>query len=390
MEENTNRKPKKHMSKKTKLTLSILFVISAVLLIVFTAAQNLGNMTINTMMADVKAYFLSLGAGDGYPYELDAVNVRDMKINNSNIYLLLNDKTTTLNSTAKEIMPQAHTYSNPAMKSVNSRFIIYDLDSKRFRIQQNTEIEYESEASGKITAASIGEKGNYALGTYGENVQSVLTVYNKKNESIFIWNFKSERIVDISLSDNGKFAAVATIEAIDGEINSKLYVFNFKSKEYVSCFDYKGTTLVKVDYVKGTNIVAIGDNLRSCILKNTNRQDDQSFGSDVLSNYSLTDKGRNTLVLSRYGSTSLSKVSVYSKNNKESFTPLSFEKEVIWADSDEKYTAVLFENEIKTYNKRGKEIASQTFDGKALRVAVDGKRTYVLTTAGLQCFKTRS
>lgn len=94
-------------------------------------------------------------------------------------------------------------------------------------------------------------------------------------------------------------------------------------------------------------------------------------------------------MLSRYGSTSLSKVSVYSKNNKESFTPLSFEKEVIWADSDEKYTAVLFENEIKTYNKRGEEIASQTFDGKALRVAVDGKRTYVLTTAGLQCFKTR-
>lgn len=389
MEENTNRKPKKHMSKKTKLTLSILFVISAVLLIVFTAAQNLGNMTINTMMADVKSYFLSLGAGDGYPYELDAVNVRDMKINNSNIYLLLNDKTTTLNSTAKEIMPQAHTYSNPAMKSVNSRFIIYDLDSKRFRIQQNTEIEYESEVSGKITAASIGEKGNYALGTYGENVQSVLTVYNKKNEEIFIWNFKSERIVDISLSDNGKFAAVATIEVIDGEINSKLYVFSFKSKEYVSCFDYKGTTLVKVDYVNGTNIVAIGDNLRSCILKNTKRQDDQSFGSDVLSNYSLTDKGRTTLVLSRYGSTSLSKVSVYSKNNKESFTPLSFEKEVIWADSDEKYTAVLFENEIKTYNKRGKEIASQTFDGKALRVAVDGKRTYVLTTAGLQCFNTR-
>ena len=108
----------------------------------------------------------------------------------------------------------------------------------------------------------------------------------------------------------------------------------------------------------------------------------------MLSNYSVTDKGRSTLVLSKYGSTSLSKVSVCSNNGEEKI-PLSFEKEVKWADSDDKYTAVLFENEVITYNKRGKELAVQTFDGKPLRVAVDGNKTYILTTAGIQCLKTR-
>ncbi len=388
MEEKGKKKSKLRISKKTKLTISVLFVLSAVLLIVFTAAQNLGNMTVNTMMADVKAYFMSLGAGDGYPYNIDAKSVRDMKINNSNIYLMLNDKTTTLNSTAKEIMPQTHTYSNPAMKSKNSNFIIYDLDSNRFRIQQNTEIKHEGEASGRIMAASIGKKGNYALGTYGDSVQSVLTVYNKKNEAVFIWNFKSERISDISLSDNGKFAAVATIDALNGEINSKLYVFDFKSEDYVSCFDYNGTTLVKVDYVRQTDIVAIGDNLRSCILENTERQKDYVYGSDQLSSYSVTDGGRSTLVLSRYGSAALSKLNVYSKKNERDFS-LNFEKEIKWADSDEKYTAILFETEVITYDKKGEKLATQSFEGEPIRVAVDGKRTYVLTTSGLQCFKTK-
>ena len=112
------------------------------------------------------------------------------------------------------------------------------------------------------------------------------------------------------------------------------------------------------------------------------------YGADMLSNYSVTDKGRSTLVLSRYGSTSLSKVSVYSNNGEEKFS-LEFEKEVKWADSDEKYTAVLFENEVITYNKKGKELATQTFEGKPVRVAVDGNKTYVLTTAGIQCLKTR-
>lgn len=388
MEEKRKKKSKLRMSKKSKLTISVLFVLSAILLIVFTAAQNLGNMTVNTMVADVKAYFMSLGAGDGYPYDIDAGSVRDIKINNSNIYLMLSDKTTTLNSTAKEIMPQAHTYSNPAMKSKNSNFIIYDLDSNRFRIQQNTEIKHEGEASGRIMAAAIGKKSNYALGTYGDSVQSVLTVYDKNNEAVFIWNFKSERITDISLSDNGKFAAVSTIDALNGEINSKLYVFDFKSEDYVSCFDYNGTTLVKVDYVRKTDIVAIGDNLRSCILGNTERQKDYVYGSDQLSGYSVTDDGRSTLVLSRYGSAALSKLNVYSKKNEQDFT-LNFEKEVKWADSDEKYTAVLFETEVITYNKKGEKLATQTFEGEPIRVAVDGKRTYVLTTSGLQCFKTK-
>lgn len=388
MEEKRKKKSKLRMSKKSKLTISVLFVLSAILLIVFTAAQNLGNMTVNTMVADVKAYFMSLGAGDGYPYDIDAKSVRDIKINNSNIYLMLSDKTTTLNSTAKEIMPQAHTYSNPAMKSKNSNFIIYDLDSNRFRIQQNTEIKHEGEASGRIMAAAIGKKSNYALGTYGDSVQSVLTVYDKNNEAVFIWNFKSERITDISLSDNGKFAAVSTIDALNGEINSKLYVFDFKSEDYVSCFDYNGTTLVKVDYVRKTDIVAIGDNLRSCILGNTERQKDYVYGSDQLSGYSVTDDGRSTLVLSRYGSAALSKLNVYSKKNEQEFS-LNFEKEVKWADSDEKYTAVLFETEVITYNKKGEKLATQTFEGEPIRVAVDGKRTYVLTTSGLQCFKTK-
>ena len=60
----------------------------AELLIVGSGIHNLGNMTVNTMVADVKAYFMSLGAGDGYPYDIDAKSVRDIKINNSIIFIL--------------------------------------------------------------------------------------------------------------------------------------------------------------------------------------------------------------------------------------------------------------------------------------------------------------
>ncbi len=376
------------LNKQSKLIISVVLAIVSVLLIVFTAAQSLGNMTISSMADGVKSYFLSLGAGEGFPYDLDSTSVKDIKIDNSNIHLLLNTKTTVLNQTAKEIMPKPHSYSNPAMKSKGSKFIVYDLDSARFRLQNGSDIIHDGEAKSRIIAAALGKSGNYALATYSDSVQSVLTVYNTRNEEIFVWDFKSERVIDMTLSDNGKFAAVATVDAFNGEVSSKVYVFNFKSDKAVSEFDYKGTTVVKVDYVKGDNIIVMGDNIRSYIKNNTKRNDDINFGSDILYKYCITDSGRSAVVLSQYGSTSLSKLSVYSNNGKEQFT-VSFNKEMKWVDCDEKYTAVLFENEVRTFNKKGKQIGSISFTGEPVRVAVDGSRTYVLTTSGLQCCDTR-
>lgn len=376
------------LNKQSKLIVSVLLAVAAVLLIVFTAAQSLGNMTVSSMADSVKSYFLSLGAGEGFPYELDSASVKDIKINNSNIYLLTSSKTTVLNQTAKEIMPKEHSYSKPAMKSKGARFIVYDLDSARYRIQNGSDITREGEAKGRIIAAALGKSGNYALATYSDSVQSVLTVYNSGGKELYVWNFKSERVIDISLSDNGKFAAVATVDAFNGEINSKVYVFSFKSDKAVSEFDYKGTAVVKVDYVKGTNIIVMGDNIRSYIKNNSKRKDDISFGSDILYKYCITDTGRSAVVLSQYSSTSLSKLSVYSGSGKEQFT-VSFNKEMKWVDCDDKYTAVLFENEVRTYNKKGKQIGSISFTGEPVRVAVDGSRTYVLTTSGLQCYDTR-
>ena len=383
-----NKKIPRTLSKQTKKVLSVILVIVAVLLMVFTAAQNFGKMTVRSMADSVKAYFISLGAGDGYPYDIDAYSVEDIRINNSNLHILTDTKTTVLNQTAKEIMPQEHPYSEPAMKIKESKIIVYDLGSTKYRLQNSTEITHEAEAPGRITAAAIGKSGNYALGTYGTSTQSVLTVCNSKHEEIFIWNFKTERITDISLSDNGKYAAVTVIDAENGKINSSLYVFNFKSEEYVSRFEYKDTTLVKVDYVKGNNILVLGNNIRSYIKNNTDRTDDISFGADVLYNSCVTDKGRNAVVLSRYGSSSLSMLTVYSNKNKKQFD-VKFDKEMKWVDCDEKYTAVLFEHEVRTYNKKGKQIGSLSFTGEPVRVAVDGSKTYVLTTSGLQCYDTR-
>ena len=192
-----SKKFKLRITDRSKKILTIVLAVAVVILIVMTAAQKLGNMTVSTFTADVKTYFMSLGSGDGYPYEISAGKVKNITVNNSNLNLLLDDKTISLTSSAKEIMPKSHTYSNPVMKSKGSKMIVFDLDSGKFRVQRGSDTVIEKSLDKNIMAAAIGSKGNYAVATYGKDAQSVLTVYNKNGKEKFAWNFSDERITDI-------------------------------------------------------------------------------------------------------------------------------------------------------------------------------------------------
>lgn len=384
-----SKKFKFKINEKVKKILTAVLAVAVVILIVMTAAQKLGNMTISTFTSDVKTYFMSLGSGDGYPYEISSASVKNITINKSNLILLLNDKTMALTSSAKEIMPKSHTYSNPVMKTKGSKMIVFDLDSGRFRVQNGSDIQHEQTLDKNITAAAVGAKGNYAVATYGKDVQSVLRAYGKNGKEKFTWEFSDERITDIDLSANGKYVAVAAISAKNGEMSSKLYVFNLNnSDKYTACFEYGGTTLLRVNYIKGNNIVAVGDNLKSYIKNNTDRQDDLNFNSDKLRNYCVSRDGSSVLAISKYGSTSLSSLTFYNNRNKEKFTA-DFDKEIKGVDTDGKYVAVLFDSEVKTFNKKGKQVGTVYFTGEASRVVVDGSRTYILTGVNIKSYKTK-
>ena len=334
------------LSERTKKILTGVLVVAVIILIVMTAAQKLGNMTISTFTADVKTYFMSLGSGDGYPYEISASKVKSITVNKSNLNLLLDDKTISLTSSAKEIMPKSHTYSNPVMKTKGSKMIVFDLDSGKFRVQRGSDIVAEKTLDKNITAAAIGAKSNYAVASYGKDVQSVLTVYNRNGKEKFTWNFSDERV------------------------------------------DYNGTTLLRVNYIKGNNIVAVGDNLKSYIKNNTDRQDDLNFNSDKLHNYCVTQDGSSILALSKYGSSSLSSLTFYNNRNKERFN-VDFDKEIRGVDTDGKYIAVLFDSEVKTFNKRGKQVGTIYFTGEPKKVTVDGSKTYILTGVNIKSYKTK-
>lgn len=377
MAENQKRKHLR-ISGKQRTVLRAVAVIILILVLLFMATETLGIASVSNINDSIKNFFLTLSPGDGYPYKINSGSVEGMTVLNGNIFVLTDEKTLSLDTTAKQVKGTQHTFSNPIISKKGGKVVLFDQKGNRYRIENRTDTLYTGETpeDEKIITAALGKKGNLALATLSSSSVSKLTVLSssyKKEE--FVWNCASDSIVSVDLSDNGKYAVVSVIGARDGEIYSKVYIFDFDYAEPKAEFEYPGTAVIEVKFVANDNIVVLGNNMVSFI-KNLKTKEDKNFDSDTLSNYAFSDKGDLILVLSEHGSTNsqilTSYSSSFSKNFEEKYT--SSVKSVFAADGK---VSVLLEDKVIVYRSSGAKFREFSADNTAISVMNVGNKTYV-------------
>lgn len=377
MAENQKRKHLR-ISGKQRTVLRAVAVIILILVLLFMATETLGIASVSNINDSIKNFFLTLSPGDGYPYKINSGSVEGMTVLNGNIFVLTDEKTLSLDTTAKQVKGTQHTFSNPIISKKGGKVVLFDQKGNRYRIENRTDTLYTGETpeDEKIITAALGKKGNLALATLSSSSVSKLTVLSssyKKEE--FVWNCASDSIVSVDLSDNGKYAVVSVIGARDGEIYSKVYIFDFDYAEPKAEFEYPGTAVIEVKFVANDNIVVLGNNMVSFI-KNLKTKEDKNFDSDTLSNYAFSDKGDLILVLSEHGSTNsqilTSYSSSFSKNFEEKYT--SGVKSVFAADGK---VSVLLEDKVIVYRSSGAKFREFSADNTAISVMNVGNKTYV-------------
>lgn len=194
------------------------------------AVSQIRGSKMSTVRDSYNNFFSSVGGGGGFPYQVNSSNIKKVDVLNGDIYILYNDRSVALDGSAKEIRSFEHAYATPALSMSTDRALIYDRGGNGFRIENRTESLYEGATSEgeDIITASIGKKGNIALGTLSGSATSRLTVWNSTyDKKAFVWNCSDYSITSTALSDNGKYVAVSVMGAKDGETYSKIYVFDF-------------------------------------------------------------------------------------------------------------------------------------------------------------------
>lgn len=375
------------LTRKAQIILRVIVIVVLFLFLFLAAAERLNIASITDINDGIRNFFAGLSAGDGYPYEINSSSVEDITVLNGDLFILKDDETISLDSTAKEVKKTSHTYSNPTMAIRGGKAVVYDRNGNRYRVENRTDTLYtgETEDDEKIITAAMSAKGQLALATFSDNAGSKLTVYSSNYKKvIFSWTCMQDRIIAVDLSDNGKYAAVAVVGARDGEIYSKVVIFDYDYAEPKAEFEYSGTALLGIKFVKDDNVVAVGDN-KITFIKNLKTNEDVDYGSSTLSNFAFSEDGYTVLVLSEHGSTNNELLTCYSSSFNDKFTE-KFDSTVKSLYVDNGRISVLLEDMVYVYKVSGGVYRKYETDSTAISVFNLGSRTYLYSIGKIsQC-----
>lgn len=384
---NTAAKPRRRrkLNKRQVLILRIAATLFVILLLLFMAAETLGIASVYQINDNIRTFFTSLSPGSGFPHKVNSSSIRQMTVLNGNIFMLTDSGTISLDTTAKQIKETQHTYSNPVMNVKGNKAIVYNRNDNRYRVENRTETLFEGKTpeSEKIITCAIGKKGNIAIATLADAATSKLTVLgNTYKTKTFVWNCAHDSILAVDLSDDAKYAAVAVIGSRDGEIYSKVYIFDFDYKEPLSTFEYPGTAIIDIRFVSNDNVVAIGDNKISFI-KNLKKAENKDYGTDTLSAYTFSDRGQTVLVLSKHGSTNSELLTCYTPNFGVAFEE-KYTSGVKALYAAERRIAVLLDDKAVVYKDNGTKFKEFPATSTSISLFNLGKNTYIYSIGKIE------
>ncbi len=379
-------KPKKKNFRLTPgamMGFKIIVIVFLAIVLIFFSARMLGGITLTGVVEDIRIAVSNLGAGDGYPYSIEGEVIIKAYTDGSKLFTFADDRTLLLSSSAKELSVEMIDYGDPKIDYKNGKAIVYDTDSGKLRIQNTSKTVSVLETENSITCAAIGKKGNFAFSAITSNNQTVFSAYNKSQEEVFTWNFANELVTCIDLSDDGKYAVVGTVISRNAKTDSKVYVFKFDSKEYVSCFDFTGNVVLNVRYVKSHDIEIITDKQRVYVDDNTTKSNEFSFESDKIHDISHIDSTYTAVSVLKYGSDSSVEVEVFKGNDLAYSVNVGSSAKAVCVN--DRYLAVLTDSKVIVYNKKGNIKAEIPVDVSSKDIVVTKKSVYIITPIEVIC-----
>ncbi len=234
---------------KIKITLvAIAFICVFSLILSLSLPVGLYENTVN--------FVSTLGFGS-YPLSTSGSVTLNAVSNGSNYFVLTDTNVSAYSNAGKIIFDELHGFSNPVLTTSDTRALVYDQGGKTAYIYNLSGKINTVDLQHEIITASISRDGDFAIATHSDKYTSVVTVYNNKFKKVFTWNSAKDIINNVLVNSNGNKLAVTTLNAVSGQYETKLSIFNFKSADPLHTLDLKGSLpLSLINTGNGISIIA--------------------------------------------------------------------------------------------------------------------------------------
>ncbi len=150
-----------------------------------------------------------------------------------------------------------HAYSNAVLQTSGKRALVYESGGNNFRVENKSKVLYSKKLDSNIIFARLSADGTTAVVTNSETYQCRVIVYDESGKEIYSRDCV-ERVIDLAFNDNSSGCVLATIDAVGGDMYSKLISLSFNSKKDNWTSEMLDTMCVKL-YSYDKSVFVMGD-----------------------------------------------------------------------------------------------------------------------------------
>ena len=256
-----------------KIILSIVISILVVAIIVMVALYITNNEFRNWI--DIEIFRKEISQDGVTTIELDEGESSNIYAFNKYIGILSKNKLYFYGSSGEEVTNLEVQISNPLFDSANRFLAIGESNGQKIYVIEDKEIAWESEVEGNISKVYVNKNGYVAVIMTGMSYKSGVQVFDPEGNSLFISFLSSTIAVDVAISNDNKYLAIAEVDTSGTIIQSNIRMIsvekaktdpsnsvenNYKSEQnkLIVNIDYQDKDRIVCMYTDTINIIENG------------------------------------------------------------------------------------------------------------------------------------
>ena len=169
--------------------------------------------------------------------------------------------------------------NNPIFSTEGNYLSIAEQDGEKIFLVNDKKILWENKVEGKISQIEVNKKGYVAVVVTNTSYKSVIYMYDLYGKELFKTYLATARVVDINISENSEYLAIAEIDTTGILVQSIVKIVSIKNaqenseKSFISTYNAKpGRIISNIEYQGNSKIVCVYDDSIDILEQEKNEQ----------------------------------------------------------------------------------------------------------------------
>ena len=164
--------------------------------------------------------------------------------------------------------------------SASGRYLaISEKNGQKFYLISGKEKIYENEIEGNISQISVNRNGYLSVVISNTSYKSVVDVFDKDGKEIFRTNLRTARVVDVSVSQDSKYLAIAEVDLSGIIIKSSIQIVSMELAQtnpedaFVNKYEASvGKLIMNIKYQEKNNLICMYNDSIDILVENENKE----------------------------------------------------------------------------------------------------------------------